>query len=104
MANDRANMGSSCPLAFLFVETFVLCIGCRRGEEQFSSIWIGHIPAVGPFEGVVAGLVAINDDFGTYLKGLLRDAAAEQGIGTSPLDHPDIFRAVGIGHFNVNPG
>src|SRR5262245_10319142 len=63
-----------------------------------------HVPAVGAFECVIAGLITIDNDLGAYLQGLLGHAAAEQGIGTSALDHPDIFRAVGIRYFHVDPG
>ena len=82
-------------------------IGSSRAggaQEYLAAVSEGDIPRIRPFFGMIARLVAVNDDFESRRKSGLVDPAAKQCVGASALKHPDFLCAVRLGHFDMDPG
>src|SRR5688572_8655347 len=71
-------------------------------EEEFAAIREGDV-AADAFVGSVARLVADHMQLGADRNGVLRHAAAHQGIRTAAFDHPGDRVAGSVGDVDVNP-
>src|SRR5437660_9733771 len=60
----------------------------RRSEEQLAAVRIGDIAPVGSELRMIAGLVAVDHELGAGRQRVAGDAAAQQRIRRSALDHP----------------
>src|SRR5205085_4815909 len=76
--------------------------GSRGAQKQLPSVRQGKVPAVGSTRPVLR-LVAIDNDFGSGLQGILGESTPEQDIRRPRFDCPVYKRAIGLLHLDVQP-
>src|SRR5262249_14700439 len=74
-----------------------------RTEKKLAAVRERHIAGVRPLLGMIARLVAVDDDLGSRWERILIDAASQKRVRTSALHHPNLLGSILFGYFDVNP-
>src|SRR5438132_113508 len=78
--------------------------GAGGAEEEFAAVGERHVARVCPQFGMVAGLIAVDDNLGTYGESVFVGPSPEECVRTSTFDHPDFLGAVRLDDLDMNPG